>query len=130
VPTFQTLPRHAALRDALRAHTRQQHERLHEHSCFLALFDQSLGIEEYRHLIQRLYGFYQPLDRAIGHAMPRDLARSTGYTYVSRARLLARVRHSGGAGSTAPHVGCWPATIRPVAGSGPGAGPRPGTAGR
>ncbi len=82
--------RYASLRDELREHTHQQHERLHEHSCFLALFRQSLGIGEYRELIRRLHGFYQPLDLAIGRVMSSGEADTASYTYANRSGLLAQ----------------------------------------
>lgn len=83
-------PRNVSLRDQLRAHTHQQHERLHEHACFLALFNQSLSLGDYRDLIVRLYGFYQPLDRAIGRAISCGAACTAGYDYAERAGYLAQ----------------------------------------
>lgn len=83
-------PRNVSLREELRAHTHQQHERLHEHACFLALFSQSLSIGAYRDLTARLYGFYQPLDRAIGRAIAQGAARTADYTYAERAGYLAQ----------------------------------------
>ena len=82
--------RNVSLRDQLRAHTHQQHERLHEHGCFLALFNQNLSLGDYRDLIVRLYGFYQPLDRAIGRAISCGAACTAGYDYAERAGYLAQ----------------------------------------
>ena len=82
--------RNVSLRDQLRGHTHQQHERLHEHGCFLALFNQSLSLGDYRDLIVRLYGFYQPLDRAIGRAILCGAACTAGYDYAERAGYLAQ----------------------------------------
>ncbi len=90
VPTAKGSPRNVSLRDQLRAHTHQQHERLHEHACFQALFNQTLGIVDYRGLILRLYGFYQPLDRAIGRAISCGAACTAGYDYAERAGYLAQ----------------------------------------
>ena len=83
-------PRSVSLRDQLRAHTHKQHERLHEHACFLALFNQSLSLGDYRNLIVRLYGFYQPLDRAIGRVISCGAAYTAGYDYAERAGYLAQ----------------------------------------
>lgn len=83
-------PRNVSLRDQLRAHTHQQHERLHEHACFLALFNQSLSLDDYRDLTMRLYGFYQPLDRAIGRAISYGAACTASYDYAERAGYLAQ----------------------------------------
>lgn len=74
----------------LREHTHHQHERLHEHPCFLALFNQSLSISDYRDLIGRLHGFYQPMDRAIARAISRGAACIDGYVYVERSGFLAQ----------------------------------------
>nr|WP_297772955.1 biliverdin-producing heme oxygenase [uncultured Roseovarius sp.] len=90
VQTAQGLPRNVTLREELREYTHCQHERLHEHSCFMALFSQSLSLGEYRELTRRLYGFYQPLDRAIRRVLLSDEAGRTGYTYASRSGLLAQ----------------------------------------
>ncbi|MEQ8900789.1 MAG: biliverdin-producing heme oxygenase [Roseovarius sp.] len=88
--TAKGSPRNISLRDQLRAATHQQHERLHEHPCFLALFNESLCIGDYRDLILRLYGFYQPLDRAIGRAISCGAACTAGYDYAERAGYLAQ----------------------------------------
>lgn len=87
--TAQVFPRYASLRDELRAHTRAPHERLHAHSSFAALFAETLGVEEYRALIRRLYGFYLPLDRAIERALADGAVCGDGFGYARRSGLLA-----------------------------------------
>lgn len=88
--TAQASPRNVSLRDELRAHTHQQHARLHEHSCFRALFNQSLSIGDYRDLMGRLHGFYLPLDRAIGREISGGAPCTSGYDYAERSALLAQ----------------------------------------
>ena len=70
----------------LRAQTSVAHERLHEHSSFVALFNQSLDLDGYRALMQRFYGFYVPLERAISAA----LHPQASYAYVPRADFIAQ----------------------------------------
>ena len=95
--TAQVSHRYAALRDELRAHTHDQHERLHAHSGFVALFGETLSLGDYRALIRRLYGFYLPLDRAIGRVLAGGAVRCDDYTYARRAGLLAQdLRDLGG----------------------------------
>jgi heme oxygenase (biliverdin-IX-beta and delta-forming) len=86
----QGSPRYASLRDELRAHTHQQHERLHEHSSFVALFHESLDIAEYRALMGRLHGFYRPLDHAIARAIATGKTAAPEFACAERSRLLAQ----------------------------------------
>jgi heme oxygenase len=78
------------LRDELREHTHQQHERLHEHSSFLSMFTQSLSMADYRALIRRLHGFYLPLDRAISHVIANEGGGTGEFRYANRSGLLAQ----------------------------------------
>jgi heme oxygenase (biliverdin-IX-beta and delta-forming) len=90
VVTAQGSPRYASLRDELRRHTHQQHERLHEHSSFLSMFNQSLSIGDYRALIRRLHGFYRPLDGAIAHVIANGGVGTNAFKYANRSGLLAQ----------------------------------------
>ena len=82
----QIAQQNASLRDVLRAQTSEAHERLHEHSSFVALFNQTLDLEAYCALMQRFYGFYVPLERAIVAA----LGPQPAYHYAPRAHLIAQ----------------------------------------
>ena len=46
--------------DGLRAATQAPPQRLHGHSGFSAILDGTIGPNDYRALLVRLYGFYQP----------------------------------------------------------------------
>ncbi len=76
------------MRDALRAHTDAAHTRLHQHSCFVALFEKTLGLEEYRQLMRRMHGFYVPLDRAVERVLAETTADPSGYRYARRSGHL------------------------------------------
>lgn len=79
-----------AVRDVLREQTSELHERLHAHSSFVALFKGELSHSGYKRLLQKLYGFYVPLDGAI-EQLTWPLPDSAGeYRYVSRSQLLER----------------------------------------
>jgi len=80
----------ASIREILREHTHHEHQRLHRHSSFAALFRGNLGIREYRQLVRHLYGFYAPLDRAICRAMAGAAANTSGYSYTCRSGFLAQ----------------------------------------
>ena len=82
--------RQPPVRDILRAHTRHLHEGLHQHSSFEGLLDGSLSLQGYRQLIRRLYGFYAPLDRAIGEAVADEAMTCPCFQHVSRSDLLAQ----------------------------------------
>lgn len=73
------------IRDTLRVHTRGVHEQLHQHSHFVALFDQTINLPQYTALLQRFHGFYIPLERAIAR-----IAAQAPYHYTHRAALLER----------------------------------------
>jgi heme oxygenase len=55
-------------REALRAATQAPHARLHLHSGFSSVQDGTICLADYRALLVRLYGFYQPFERAVGLA--------------------------------------------------------------
>lgn len=92
----------APVRDALRAHTRADHEGLHRHAAFDGLFRGTLDPEGYRALTLRLYGFYAPLDQAITDTLAAQPAPASGYAYAPRAPFLAQDIHDLGADDQAP----------------------------
>lgn len=51
-------------RGALRAATAAVHQRLHSHDGFLAILAGTITLAEYRALLMRLLGFYDPFERA------------------------------------------------------------------
>jgi heme oxygenase len=53
-------------REALRAATQGPHERLHLHAGFSIVKQGAITLPDYRALLIRLYGFYQPFERAVG----------------------------------------------------------------
>lgn len=79
----------ATVRDVLRAKTWEIHKKLHLHASFVALFNETLSLDGYRLLVERLYGFYAPLDRAIDRALAGDAVQNR-FSYVARADILAR----------------------------------------
>lgn len=86
MPKDHAARRISPVRDLLRAETRADHERLHRHASFAALFDGTLSLAEYRQLTLRLYGFYLPLDMAIDGALA---GFSGGYRHAYRSGFLA-----------------------------------------
>jgi heme oxygenase len=56
----------SSCRESLRSATQGPHERLHLHAGFAAVKDGTISISDYRALLMRLYGFYEPFERAIG----------------------------------------------------------------
>lgn len=76
------------VRDALRAKTRVIHEQLHHHESFLSLLSGSLDIADYERLINRLHGFYLPLDRAILSHLKGAEASESGFVYATRSNWL------------------------------------------
>ncbi|WP_371227443.1 biliverdin-producing heme oxygenase [Roseovarius sp. 2305UL8-3] len=79
-----------SVRDVLRGETRESHENLHHHSSFVALFDGTLDLDDYRLLAQRLHGFYAPLDAAIQRVIAETLTETACYDHVSRSDFLAQ----------------------------------------
>jgi heme oxygenase (biliverdin-IX-beta and delta-forming) len=64
-------------RDALRAATRDVHERLHEHPRLKPLADGRIGLDAYREMLARLYGFHASVEAAFAraaHLAPIDMA--------------------------------------------------------
>lgn len=53
------------------------------------MFNGRLNLEDYRDLVQRLYGFYAPLDEAIIATLSKTKS-FTSYVHVARAKLLER----------------------------------------
>jgi heme oxygenase len=53
-----------SLRSLLRQTTQDVHDRLHRHVGFAAIQDTTIGLEDYRSIIIRLYGFYVPFEAA------------------------------------------------------------------
>lgn len=80
----------ARIRDVLRAHTHEAHERLHQHASFAALFARELRIGDYRQLMLVLHGFYAALDREIERVMAGSPDTQAVYTYARRSDILAR----------------------------------------
>lgn len=77
-----------SVRSVLRERTDDIHQLLHRHSSFVALFEQTLDAREYLRLVQRLYGFYAPLDDVVEAITADDVLRD--YAYVRRSNLLKR----------------------------------------
>ena len=48
----------ASVREALRAATRETHQRLHRHAGLSAAARGAIGLDDYRQLLMRLYGFH------------------------------------------------------------------------
>ena len=76
------------LQKALRAYTRNVHQQLHEHSHFVALFDGTIELSQYRALMQAFHGFYVPMERAIDRAFGKSRYQRDGFDYPPRATLL------------------------------------------
>jgi heme oxygenase len=61
-----------SLRQALREATSDAHERLHLHAGFAAIQNGTIELAQYRALLFRLYGFYQPFEAAMAIAAERS----------------------------------------------------------
>lgn len=59
-----------SLRDQLRAATAATHRRLHRHEGLGAAARGVIDLEDYRHLLIRLYGFHRAFEESIAGAMP------------------------------------------------------------
>lgn len=84
----KTARQHLGIRNFLRQHTHEAHEKLHEHGHFVALFRQTLTLDQYRQLMQRFYGFYVPLEQAIHRALLDQAKDKPEFSYAMRAGLL------------------------------------------
>lgn len=82
--------RDGTIRDALRFHTQDVHQQLHEHSHFVALFAGTIHPPQYRALMRSFHGFYTPLERAIEHAFSQMAFDQNGFGYPKRAGFLAQ----------------------------------------
>ncbi|QGM93865.1 biliverdin-producing heme oxygenase [Methylocystis rosea] len=74
----------ASVREALRAATRQPHQRLHRHPGLSAAARGAIGLDDYRQLLMRLYGFHLAFEDAHASAMQK-----LGLITNSRAELIA-----------------------------------------
>lgn len=88
--TDQLSQRTGNARDAVRTQTDNAHAQLHLHSSFVALFEGTLSVEDYRLLMQRFHGFYAPLDLAIEKTIAGMQPTSVRYAYIRRSDLLAQ----------------------------------------
>ena len=76
------------LRQRLRAATREAHQRLHRQDGFRAAAEGRLESRDYRDLLARLYGFYQPFESRFPEA-PADMAAA-----IDACATRARARSS------------------------------------
>ncbi|MBG0797772.1 biliverdin-producing heme oxygenase [Methylocystis sp. L43] len=74
----------ASVREALRAATRETHQRLHRHSGLSAAARGAIGLDDYRQLLMRLYGFHLAFENTHASAMQK-----LGFIASSRAELIA-----------------------------------------
>jgi heme oxygenase len=74
----------------LRQQTKLVHEQLHHHSHFVALFEQTIDLQQYRDLLERFYGFYAALDDAIALSIGVNPDAMGGFIYAKRKDLLAQ----------------------------------------
>ena len=79
---------HSTLRDVLKLRTKGVHERLHYHSHFVALFDETIALYQYAELMKRFHGFYAPLDHAIERVLGSQSASNVAYKYAQRVYLI------------------------------------------
>ena len=79
----------ATVRDVLRDQTWEIHKKLHLHASFVALFNETLSLDGYRILLQRLHGFYVPLDEQVDRALA-SCGGPSGFDYAARSDILAR----------------------------------------
>ena len=81
----------------IREATRDIHERLHDHTSFGALLARTITREEYRALLEALYGFHQPLETALvahadGQAHLRMIERRRAHLLIDDLSALGRSR--------------------------------------
>ena len=63
IAPYFPIPLDLPLAPALRAATREIHERLHHHAGFMAVQNGSIGAGQYRQLLARLYGFHTAFEQ-------------------------------------------------------------------
>lgn len=78
------MTRRASVREALRAATLETHQRLHRHPGLSAAARGAIGLDAYRQLLMRLYGFHLAFEDAHASAMQK-----LGFIASSRAELIA-----------------------------------------
>lgn len=82
--------RSCTIRDALRLHTRDVHQQLHEHSHFVDLFAGTIDHARYCALMGLFYGFYAPLEQAIDRAQSGISDPRHRFRYPKRSQLLVQ----------------------------------------
>ena len=90
MPSHPNKGRAPSVRSVLREQTDDIHQLLHRHSSFVALFNQNLKADEYQRLIERLFGFYAPLDDAVEALISNAGSALHDYGYTRRSTLLGR----------------------------------------
>ena len=78
------MTRRASVREALRAATRETHQRLHRHPGLSAAARGAIDLDDYRQLLMRLYGFHRAFEDTHAGAMQK-----LGFDASSRAELIA-----------------------------------------
>lgn len=107
-----TSPSGLAMRWRLRAATAEAHERMHTHAGFGAAAEGTIGAQDYRQLLMRLYGFHRPFEdtaRSAAEILGTDLDMS------ARARsplLLADLQTLGVNPSAKATIPLWRPSIR------------------
>jgi heme oxygenase (biliverdin-IX-beta and delta-forming) len=94
--------RGAGLRESLRTATSEIHQRLHQHRALAAIAAGQISLADYRSLLQRLLGFYAPLELALGlepersqrlHADLDSLAPSNGNSPIPMCPSVPRFKN-------------------------------------
>ncbi len=107
-----TSPSGVAMRWRLRAATAEAHGRMHAHAGFGAAAAGTIGADDYRRLLMRLYGFHRPFEDAARLAV--DIL-GTDLDMGARARaplLLADLQILGVDPSAAAVIPLWRPSIR------------------
>lgn len=86
---IQAPTRPEGFRFTLRRATRPEHEALDAHPAFAALMDGTLTIEGYRRLMSLFHAFYARHDTMLGEACRHFAIDRLGFSYASRAGILA-----------------------------------------
>lgn len=74
----------ASVREALRAATRETHQRLHRHPGLSAAARGAIDLDDYHQLLMRLYGFHRAFEDTHAGTMQK-----LGFDASSRAELIA-----------------------------------------